>query len=235
MYHIALSAVRRRSGPAFLFATLSALLATAASCAVWYGLATASQAAGNEVISAPVEQRMITVHQGVSVSGDPRGALDDFAARVDELLPVSDTAPVLGVVAPMTYVYPGRPGASTALSAAYRDGFCEHARLTGSCPARPREAAVSADIARRLGLAPGDTFEARGMSSINPVRFQVSAVYEPVNPNGAFWSDPLFRAQGSFDPFFTSLDSFRDPSLSRSVYAWGPQRSGAVAAGRRWL
>ena len=220
MYYIALGAVRRRSGPALLVGLLAALLATAAGCAAWYGLAVSSRSAGNVVTSAPVEERVILVRQAGEGTDDPRGALVDVGATARGLLPVPGAEPVLGAVADASFVYPGAVGASTGLPIAYRDGFCEHARLTGACPAAADEAAVSSDSATRLKLKPGDTFRVRPATTVNPMTFRVTAVYQPIDPGGPYWSDKLFRAQGSLDPLFTSLDTFRDPGLTRPVHAW---------------
>ncbi|MBL7262204.1 FtsX-like permease family protein [Paractinoplanes lichenicola] len=221
MYYIALGAVRRRSGPALLLALLAALLATGASCAAWYGLSVASQSAGAEVVRSPVEERVILVRQAGESTSDPRAALDKFATTVRGMLPVPSGTPVLGVVAEATYIYPGRSGASTGLPIAYRDGFCDHVRLTGACPAAADDAVISADTARRLGLKTGDTFRVRAATSRSvPIEFRVTGVYEHVEPGSAYWSDKLFRAQGSLDPLFTSLDTFRDPLLIRQTYAW---------------
>ncbi|MCO8274089.1 ABC transporter permease [Actinoplanes sp. TRM 88003] len=220
MYFVALNAVRQRSGPTTFVAVLAALLATVAGCAVWYGLAVASRSAGHEVASAPIEQRVITVRQATTAGSDPRGRLDAFAATVGTQLPIPAATPVIGAVAAMSFVYPGKPDAGSDLPVAYRDGFCAHVRLTGSCPAGPGEAAVSADSARRLGLAPGDRFQARSATSITPLPFRVAGIYEPIDPVGAYWSDPLFRAQASLDPFFTPLTTFSEPSLGRQILSW---------------
>ncbi|WP_250030284.1 FtsX-like permease family protein [Paractinoplanes maris] len=220
MYYIALGAVRRRAGPALLVAVLAALLATAGSCAAWYGLTVSSRSAGNEVTSAPVEERVILARQAGESTDDPRGALDAFGATARGLLPVPGATPVLGAVAGGTYLYPGKGGASTGMPIAYRDGFCEHVRLTGTCPAAADEAAISADSANRLKLGPGDTFRVRAATSLPPLTFRVAAVYQPADPGGPYWSDKLFRAQGSLDPLFTSLDTFRDPAVTRRIHAW---------------
>ncbi|WP_164842772.1 FtsX-like permease family protein [Actinoplanes solisilvae] len=220
MYDIALGAVRRRSGPALLVALLALLLAAAASCAAWYGLTVASRSAGSTVTSAPVEQRAISVRQATGATDDPRGALDALGTTTRGLLPLPGAAPVLGVVSDGFYNYPGRQGASTGLPIAYRDAFCRNVRLTGECPSAADDAAISADTARRLKLKPGDSFQVRSATAAVPMPFRVSAVYEAVEPGGAYWSAKLFRSQGTLDPMFTSLDAFRDPSLTRQIVAW---------------
>ncbi|MGK5685218.1 FtsX-like permease family protein [Actinoplanes sp. URMC 104] len=212
--------MRRRSGPALLVALLAALLAAAAGCAAWYGLTVASRSAGAQVSSAPVEQRVIAVHRSAEGTSDPRGALDAYAATVRGLLPLPGAEPVLGVVADMTYTDPGRESVTSGLPAAYRDGFCDHAKLTGACPAAADQAALSVEAARRLKLKVGDTFRVRSATSDTMLPFRVSALYEPIDPDGPWWSDELFRSRGSLDPFFTSLDTFAQPSLIRQAYAW---------------
>ncbi|GAA0496224.1 hypothetical protein Ade02nite_17480 [Paractinoplanes deccanensis] len=221
MYDVSLGAVRRRSGQAFLVLLLATLAATVASAACWYGLTVASRAADTDVRNAPAAQHVILAHRAGEVAGDPRRALDSYAATVRGLLRLPEGRPVLGLAADMTYIYRDQPGAASGMPAAYRDGFCDHVRLTGTCPAAANDAAISADAARRLGLAPGDTFEARSVRAATPVRFRVTGVYQPREPNGPYWTDQLFRSQGSLDPFFTPLDTFRAPQLDEAVLAWG--------------
>ena len=222
MYMVSLGAVRRRSGPARLVALLAALLAAVASAAAWYGLTVAGHTAGAEVDAAPPAQRVITVHgAGADTATNPRGALDAFAATVRGVLPVRGAEPALGVAADTTYVYPGRPGAASGMAVAYRDRFCANARLTGTCPAAPNDAAISTDAARRLGLRVGGALRVRSVTSPTPLAFRITAIYQPLDPAGAYWSDELFRSQGSLDPFFTTLESFRSPELARTTVAYG--------------
>ncbi|MEV4351423.1 FtsX-like permease family protein [Actinoplanes sp. NPDC049596] len=221
MYYVSFGAVRRRSGQALLVLLLAALAATAASAAAWYGLTVSSRAADTDVRNAPAGQHVILSHGPGRVANDPRGALDSFAATVDGLLKLPDAKPVLGLAADMTYIYRGQPGAASGMPAAYRDGFCDNVRLTGACPAAANDAAISADAAAKLRLKPGDTFDARAVASVTPMRFRVSGVYQAEDPNGPYWADKLFKSQGSLDPFFTPLDTFRAPQLDTAIRAWG--------------
>ncbi|MBU2664659.1 ABC transporter permease [Actinoplanes bogorensis] len=220
MYYIALDAVRRRSGPALLLGLLAALLATGASAAGWYGLTVSSRSAGAEVLRAPVEERVILARTVGEATSDPRGSLDRFAATVQGLLAVPSGTPVLGVAHGATYYYPGRGSAATGLPIAYRDGFCDHVKVTGACPSAAGDAVISADTAARLKFKTGDSFSVRSSTSADPLTFRVTGVYQLVDPGGTYWSDKLFRSQGSLDPFFTSLDTFRNPLLNRPIYAW---------------
>ncbi|MEU8817100.1 ABC transporter permease [Actinoplanes sp. NPDC048796] len=215
MYYVSWGAVRRRSGQALLVLLLAALAATAASAAAWYGLTVASQAAGSDVRNAPAVQHVILAH-----GRGPAGELDAFAATVDGLLRLPEGRPVLGLAADMTYIYPGKPGSASGMPAAYRDGFCAHARITGACPAAANEVAVSLDAARKLKLQPGSSFDAHAVTDATPVRFRVTGVYQASDPNGPYWSDQLFRSQGSLDPFFTPRETFRAPQLRDTVRAW---------------
>ncbi|SNY75834.1 hypothetical protein [Paractinoplanes atraurantiacus] len=215
MYFVSLGAVRRRSGQALLVLLLAALAATAASAAAWYGLTVASRAASTDVRNAPAIQHVIIAH-----GRGEAGALDPFAAKVDDLLRLPSAEPVLGLAADMTYIYPDQPGSASGMPAAYRDGFCAHVRLTGACPAAANDVAVSADAARKLKLKPGSTFQARAVASTEPVRFRVTGVYQIADPNGPYWADELFRSRGSLDPFFTPRDTFRAPQLSGATLAW---------------
>src|SRR5215218_1592643 len=106
MYYVSMGAVRRRSGQALLVLLLAALAATAASAAAWYGLTVASQAAGTDVRNAPAAQHVILAHRTGEVANGPRASLDAFAGTVGGLLRLPEGAPLLGLTADMTYIYP---------------------------------------------------------------------------------------------------------------------------------
>ncbi|HEY0532906.1 MAG TPA: ABC transporter permease, partial [Actinoplanes sp.] len=158
MYYVSFGAVRRRTGQAVLVAVLAAILATAAVAACWYGFATASRAAGAVAGAAPASERVISVRHDAGTDGDPRAALDAFGARIRGLLRLAGAVPLTGLEADTTYTQAGKntAGVSTGLPLTYRDDFCDHVRLTGSCPAATGDAAISADVAQRTQLKPGD-------------------------------------------------------------------------------
>jgi hypothetical protein len=207
MYFVGWGAVRTRTHSALSVLVLAALAATAAAAGPWYGLTVASRAAGAEVAARPAAQRVVTVHHsGVDVAGDPRRALDGFASTVRRLLPLAGAVPVLGLTEDTLH---SDASGSSGLPLAYRDGFCAHARLTGTCPDRAGTAAISADTARRLGLRPGGTLVVRAGDEL---RLRITGVYETTG--GTYWTDRLFASHGDLDPAFTSLDTFRLPQLS---------------------
>jgi putative ABC transport system permease protein len=212
MITVILAAVRARRVQAAMLLALAAIAAAIAAAAPWYGLAVASRAATAHVAAAPAAERVLSATMTGTAGAAPGPALSAFAGLLHRELPVGGAAPVLGMVRSAVYA-PDRGGAS-GFPAAYRDRFCEHMRLTGSCPASAGQAAVSRDAARRTGLAVGDVFTVRAAPSTRPVRFRIVALYDLAGPAGDYWSDPSFAANGALDPFFTALDSFADPQLS---------------------
>ncbi|MCU7722555.1 ABC transporter permease [Actinoplanes sp. KI2] len=217
MYFVSWAAVRARTDSALSVLILAVLAATAAAAGPWYGLTVASRAAGAEVAARDAAERVVTVHQSdVDFAGDPRGALDRLASRVQQLLPLPGATPALGLTADTQHA---DAQGTTGLPLAYRDGFCAHARLTGACPDQPGTAAISADTARRLGLRPGATLVVRAGDD---VRLRITGVYETTG--GTYWTDRLFRSHGDLDPAFTSLETFRMPQLS------GPATLGCTLA-----
>ncbi|HEX5200258.1 MAG TPA: FtsX-like permease family protein, partial [Actinoplanes sp.] len=217
MYFVSWGAVRRRTAQTALLTLLAALAAAAGASAPWYGLTVASRAAGAEVQARPAAERVVTVHQpGAETGGDPRKALDALVVRVNGLLDLPGATPVLGLAQGTTYIDVRHGNAPSGLPIAYRDGFCAHVRLTGDCPREPSSVAVSADVARRLAVKPGDTIPVRPEGAVTGLDLRVVGVYELV---GDYWTDPLFKSQGDLDPVFTTLATFRQPQLGRPTLA----------------
>jgi FtsX-like permease family protein len=222
MYYVSFGAVRRRTGQAVLVAVLGAILTTASVAACWYGLAIASRAAGSVVDAAPAAERVISVSHDADTAGDPRAALDTFGARIHGLLPLPGAIPLTGLAADMTYTQPGKntAGVTTGLPLVYRDDFCRHVRLTGSCPAAAGESAISADVAQRTGLKPGDRIVVNPVAASGALPLRVTAIYSVADPASVYWTDKLFQSHGDFDPAFTTLDTFRDPVLGHPTLAY---------------
>jgi len=217
MYFVSWGAVRRRSAQAALLTLLATLAAIAAASGPWYGLAVASRAAGAEVTARPAAERVINVHQpAATTGGDPRKALDSLSARVHDLLQLPGATPVLGLAQETVYTDVRHGAAASGMPIAYRDGFCANVRLTGACPETPSTVAISADVAKRLRLRPGDDFPVRPDGAVEELDLKVVGVYLAV---GDYWTDPLFRSQGDLDPVFTPLDTFRLPSLGKPTLA----------------
>ena len=211
MIALVFGAVRARTAQALTVLILTALIAAVAVAGPWYALAAASRAADGDVAAAPAAQRTLSIRKVASTSGMPGPALDAFAGTVRSILPIPDPNPVVGMTVALTV-----EGGDTdpAMSVSYRAGFCEHVRLTGTCPAGSHEAAVSQDVAEQLGLAVGDSLELRASRNADPVRLRVVASYLLLDPAGSYWSNKLFRANGGLEPAFTSLDTFTDDQLT---------------------
>lgn len=218
MYFVSWGAVRRRRAQTALLTLLVTLAATAGAAAPWFGLTVASRAAGAEVARRPAAEQVVTVHSraGSTTGGDPRQALDAFAARVHGLLVLPGAGTVLGLVHDTVYIDKLHGYAPTGMPIAYRDGFCANVTLTGSCPRSSSDVAISADVARRLALRPGDTLPVRPDGAVGDLTLHVVGVYVATGP---YWTDPLFRSQGDLDPVFTTLDTFRRPQLGRPTLA----------------
>jgi putative ABC transport system permease protein len=222
MYYVSFGAVRRRTGQAVLVAVLAAILTTASVAACWYGFAVASRAAGAVVDAAPAAERVVSAQKQAETAGDPRAALDAFGTQIRGLLTLPGAVPLTGLEADTTYTQLGKSavGTSTGLPLTYRDDFCAHVRLTGSCPAATGEAAISADVAQRTQLKPGDRIVVNPAAGAGAVPLRITAIYTVRDPAGIYWTDKLFLSHGDFDPAFTTLDTFRDPALTQPTLAY---------------
>ncbi|HEY0535337.1 MAG TPA: FtsX-like permease family protein [Actinoplanes sp.] len=215
-------AVRRRTAQAVLVAVLAAILTTAGVAGCWYGLAVASRAAGAVVDAAPAAERVVSVQKDADTGGDPRAALDAFGTQIRGLLTLPGAVPLAGLEADMTYTQGGTNtvGVTTGLPLVYRDDFCGHVRLKGSCPAAAGETAISADVAQRTSLRPGDRIVADPAAGSGAVPLRITAIYTVADPAGVYWTDKLFLSHGDFDPAFTTLDTFGNPALARPTLAY---------------
>ena len=211
MIALVFGAVRARTAQALTVLILTALIAAVAVAGPWYALAAGSRAADGDVAAAPAAQRTLSIRKVASTSGVPGPALDAFAGAVRGILPIPDPNPVLGMTVALAV-----EGGDTdpAMSVSYRAGFCEHVRLTGTCPAGSYEAAVSQDVAEQLGLEVGDSLKLQASQNTVPVRLRVVASYLLLDPAGSYWSNKLFRANGGLEPAFTTLDTFTDDQLT---------------------
>ena len=82
MLALILGAVRTRTAQAVTVLVLTALAAAVAFAGPWYGIAASARAAAADVAAAPAAQRILSIRQIVTIDGDPRAALDTFAAAV---------------------------------------------------------------------------------------------------------------------------------------------------------
>jgi hypothetical protein len=220
MYSVSWTAVRWRTGQAWTVLVLTALAAAVAAAVPWYLLPTASDAAAARVAAAPPENQVVQVHHIAPLAGDPRTALDGWRDRLAGLLPLPGAEPWLGLVQDQTYRDPLRNQTATILPVAYRDGFCDHARITGSCPAATGEIVLGRYSAGRLQLGPGDRLQLFSSAAPGPLTVRVTGVYDPVDTDGRYWTDPEFRAKSDLEPAFTVLDTFRAPQLGQPQFAY---------------
>ena len=203
-------AVRTRRAQVLTVLILTALAAAVAAAGPWFAAAGATKAAVADVAGAPAGQRTLSIRKISDTSGDPGGTVSQFGATVRGLLDVPVTDPVSGLVLPLTA---NRGGDTPAISIAYREDLCAHLALDGPCPAKPYETAVSENAAQQLGVAPGSDLDLRAAPSAEPVRLRVVATYALADPTGAYWSNPLFVANGGLDPAFTPVATFTDRQL----------------------
>ena len=215
MYYVSWGAMRRRTGQSALLLALALLAAAGAAATPWYGLTVAARAAGAEVTAAPPGERVVTVYQQADASNDPRKALDTLAANVSGLLSLDGARPILGLAQDTAFTDVRRGSASSGLPLAYRDDFCAHAHVVGSCPDGPGTVAISADTVKRIGLDTGDLLRVLPAGARTPLQLRITGVYDLAGQDGQYWADKLFRAQGELDPAFTTLDQFRSPQLTR--------------------
>ena len=214
-----LGAVRARVAQSLMLLVLAGLLTTAAVAGPWYGLTVASRVAAADVAAAPAAQRVLSMQrQGTVQGGDARASLTEFGRSVSDQLTITGATPLLGATRPMVYRSNALNAASSAIPVAYRDDFCGHVRLTGTCPAAAGDAAISGETAKRLKLEPGEPIPVRQSPGAEPVPLRVTAVYELDDPTSAYWANPAYRAQASLDPIFTVLESFNAQQLATPVF-----------------
>lgn len=217
MFALIIGAVRTRTAQAVTVLVLTALAAAVAAAGPWYGIAASARAAAADVTAAPAGQRTVSVRQIVSTNGDPRAALDSFAVAVRALLPIRDVKPTLGLTQAMSVPV---GGVGQVMAVDYRDELCGHVRLTGDCPAAAGQVAMTRNTAQQLGLDIGDTVVVRSSPTTEPVQLRITALYEIADPTGAYWSNELFRADGSLDPVFTPLETFSEAELWNPTLAY---------------
>ncbi|MGX6607131.1 FtsX-like permease family protein [Micromonosporaceae bacterium Da 78-11] len=217
MFALILGAVRTRTAQVLTVLVLTALAAAVAAAGPWFAVAGATRAAAADVAAAPAAQRTLSIRQISFTDGDPQHTLDQFVATIRGLLPLPASAPVTGVVLPLTVT---RGGETPAVSIAYRDGFCSHVRLDGVCPAAGSEAAISLNVAQQLGIRLGDRLVMRAGPTADPITVKITSRYEVADPTGTYWSNPLYQSSGGLDPVFTPLATFTDPQLFKPTVTY---------------
>ncbi|WP_067503411.1 ABC transporter permease [Actinoplanes sp. TFC3] len=210
MIGLVLGAVRARAAQALTVLVLTAIAAAVAAAGPWFSAAAGSKAATSDVANAAPGDRVVSVRQLSETLGEPKAVLDAFAEAVRQLLPLPGLDPVMGMSLSQ---YAKMDTAVTPMALAYRDGFCDHVRLTGDCPAKPGEVAISQDSAQALWLDIGGTLKLSVNELADPTSLRIVGRYTLTDPAGAYWSDKLFRADDGLDPAFTPLETFAEPAL----------------------
>ncbi|MFC7527622.1 FtsX-like permease family protein [Actinoplanes sp. GCM10030250] len=217
MLALVLGAVRTRAAQVLTILVLTALAAAVAAAGPWYGFAAVGEAATTYLDSAPPSQRTVSVVSRVDLAGDPEGELTRFTNQVVDGLPDGLDDGFSGMVRPISV----RTGvASTSMGMAYREDFCTHVRLTGSCPAARGEVAISHEAAQRLGAEHGDVLSILTSTSSGPLNLRVVALYTLADPAGSYWSNRLFRPEATLDPAFTPIDTFEHRELRTPTMAY---------------
>jgi putative ABC transport system permease protein len=228
MFALIVGAVRTRTAQVLTVLILTALAAAVAAAGPWFAYASATSAAAADVAGAPAEQRTVSVRQITETDGDPQGAIDEFGRQVKSMLPLPAADPVNGVLLPLSVTH----GSDTdTMPVAYRDQFCAHVRLDGPCPAKPLDVAISQTASQQLGLKTGDRLTERASPTSDAVNFRIVALYSTVAPDGPYWSNVLYRAQGGLDPIFTPLDTFKGSELSEPTITYDVQVPDALLRG----
>ncbi|WP_127504253.1 FtsX-like permease family protein [Actinoplanes solisilvae] len=218
MFALVWGAVRTRTAQVLTVLVLTTLAAAVAAAAPWFAYASINRAAASDVAAAPSEQRTLSVRQIADTDGDPQAAIDQHESTVHAVLPLPAAEPVNGLALPLTAPSGGE---APTMSIAYREGFCDHVRLDGPCPAAPREAAISAAAAQQLRLGRGDTLTLRASPNSDPINLEVVALFVYTDQAGPYWSNPLFEADsGGLDPAFTALDTFKAKLLGEPTIAF---------------
>ncbi|WIM94968.1 ABC transporter permease [Actinoplanes oblitus] len=217
MFALVLGAVRTRTAQVLTILVLATVAAAVAVAGPWFAYASADRSATADLAAAGAAERVLTAQRGVNTAGDPAGALTAFAGRVRDRLRLPIGEPVTGLFASLTLV---RGASGVPVRVAFRDGFCEHARLDGRCPSAPGEAAISEESARRLGVGRGGTLETQTSMVSGTVTVRVVALYTRQDPDGPYWASDPFRGSGGLDPVFVPVATFRDKTLwtATSVY-----------------
>lgn len=206
MFALIWGAVRTRTAQVLTVLILTALAASVAAAGPWFAVAASTRAAAADVAAAPAGERTLSVRKISNTEGDPQATLDQFGSTVHSQLPLPTSGPVSGMVLPLTT---SRGTESPSMGIAYREDYCAHLLLQGPCPSAPLQVTISQNAAQQLSLAPGGTLRLRSSGGAEPIPLSVVSTYVVRDPAGTYWSNPLFSANGSLDPAFTPIGTFK--------------------------
>ncbi|GIH13505.1 ABC transporter permease [Rugosimonospora africana] len=217
MIRLILGALRARRAQTVTVLVLAVLAATAATAAPWYVLAADNTALVNDVLTAPATQRVVSTSRTQDLDRDPAELLAAYHADVASAFDIPGVDTYLGLSQIARYQ---QGSVSVAIPVNYREKVCDHVVLTGRCPSAPGDAMLtrrSADLAR---VHVGDTMPVRPDDSKPGATLHVVGIYDPVDPSGAYWSDPVYdppsdsaAAAARTDPVFVPLATFAPGGL----------------------
>jgi putative ABC transport system permease protein len=207
MMRTILAALRAHPAPTLAIALLAAFAAGVAGILPLYLVGAVEVGTAAAVDSAPVNQRLVSVRKEAPGDVAPQ-TLGEAATEVRAALGRPGLSLVAGLSTEGKISRPGAtdsdPSASLTTQLAYREGMCDHVRVTGSCPTGDRELLIHARHARNLGLDVGaglTYLPAQGA----PQTLRVVGVYDGANPDDPYWatgslirSEPVFVAPVAF-------------------------------------
>jgi hypothetical protein len=216
MIRLVLGALAARRAQTVTVLVLAVLAVAAATAAPWYVLAADNAALVNDVLTAPANQRVVSTSRTQDLDRDPADLLAAYRDDVASALDIPGTSTYLGMSELARY----QGSVSVALPVNYRDDVCDHVVLTGNCPSAPGDALLTRRSAQLAGVRVGDAIPVRPDDSRPPVMLRVVGIYEPVDPSGPYWSDPIYAppsdsaaAAARTDPVFVPLATFAPRGL----------------------
>jgi hypothetical protein len=178
-------AIASRRGQAAAVFGVTLLAVVAAAAAVAYSRTSAEAVARADATAAPARQRLVTVSRAVSLDVSASSIVDAFQANVDEVLAMPGATPTLALTTSGVATTPGREELVAPLL--YRDGFCGHARIVGSCPERTGEVLVSAPVAEAFGIRVGDELAYHVSLQPDGPPLRVVGSYARADPLDPYW------------------------------------------------
>jgi hypothetical protein len=232
MVRIILSALRARPAQAVAIGVLAALAAGLAAITPAYLAGAVEAGTAGAVEAAPASERVVTVRRAVSAD-TADSVVTSFAAAVRPSIERTGLQLVPGLLSGGRLAVPVRSDTTDRTigvdaTFAYREGMCNHVRITGACPSGDRDLMVSSgfaanheiDLGASITYAPGDR---------PAMQLTVTGIYHDADPGDLYWadgalvrSDPVLVAPGAFramgvPQLFATADGMIRPAFFRSV------------------
>ncbi|MGI8535363.1 MAG: FtsX-like permease family protein [Mycobacteriales bacterium] len=215
---LALRGIWARRGVSVAILLVAAVtVATAAAGPIW------RRAAGESVLSDHLaEARGIASAAEISMSGSVASAPGrPLGTTVQQALASAPTMPFSTALRSIDND-DGLADGETKARLAWRENACQHVRLVaGRCPQASGEVMVSRRSAAQEGWRVGGRVGLL-LAAPDPAGFQVSGLYDPVDPLGRYWSIQSFLPAGSgqaVDALFTTEGTMNDLAPNATVRA----------------